>query len=336
MPQCRVPGQAGRLLGRGRGGGLVQCGRGQLVLSDAPAPVREKPARGGQPRPGRTDPGQAVPVVRPGRDPGGRPRRADQQHPSRRLAGQVAAQHGVLERVPGLLRPRMGVHVDQSGQQPAAIGEPVCAGHRLFAEHAAVNEQRAFFPVRQDDSGDSEHHKRCLSGSTARPEAAPARTARLPHSSSRQPPAPPGNCVAATAMPSRLHGGRIHAVAARGQRLSGGHTRAGPPARQLRGGHSHAVQTAWRPHPRGGSPSNSVAATLMQSWWAGPGRAEVGGAGWVSVGREGPGQGLVQGRGWCQAGEGGGAGQGKRHFGYRSRYAKCVGQGGLAVEGEAG
>jgi hypothetical protein len=61
----------------------------------------------------------------------------------------------------------MNVHVHQAGQPPATVADAVRLGHWLFAEHAAVNEQGAFFPFWQDDPGDAEHHEGCLSGSPA-------------------------------------------------------------------------------------------------------------------------------------------------------------------------
>ena len=161
-------GRSGRLCG----GGLLHRGRGEVRLRDVPSPAREEPARCGEPRACRPYPGQAVAVVGPVRDAGGGPWSADQQHPGGDVIGQMLAQQRLVEGVAGLLRPGMGVHVDQPGHQPAAIHYRVGARRRALAEHPAVDPQGALFPLRQHDSPHMQHHVPCLS---ARPGGANVR-----------------------------------------------------------------------------------------------------------------------------------------------------------------
>jgi hypothetical protein len=85
---------------------------------------------------------------------------------------KVGAQHRFVEGVTGLLRSGMSVHIDQAGEQPAAVGHGLGARDGILAKHSAVDPQRAFFALRQQNSAHMQHHGPCL---PARPAGGQAR-----------------------------------------------------------------------------------------------------------------------------------------------------------------
>jgi hypothetical protein len=57
------------------------------------------------------------------------------------MLGKVGAQHRFIEWVAGLLRSGMSVHIDQAGQQPAAVGHGLGARDGILAKYSAVDPQ---------------------------------------------------------------------------------------------------------------------------------------------------------------------------------------------------
>ena len=163
-------GESGLL--RGGESGLLHGGSGKSGLRDRPPPAREETARGGEPWSSRAHPGQAVRIVGPARDTGGGPGSADQQDTRGGVIREILPQHGFVGRVAGPLGPRMGVHVGQPGEQPAAVRHGVSARGGLLAEHPAVDPQRPLLPLWEQRSAHVQHHEAVSTSPAREPQPA--------------------------------------------------------------------------------------------------------------------------------------------------------------------
>ena len=106
----------------------------------------------GHPGPGRTR--LAVP---------GQARRPDHRDARGHVLPQVLPQHGLVQRLAWSLRTRVGVAVNQTGQQPA-LGHQFGVGHRIGGPPVPVGIEVDRTPIGQGDTANPENGRRAAPG----------------------------------------------------------------------------------------------------------------------------------------------------------------------------